>query len=398
MSISPTPAHGGSAGEVLRLVRSSGGLTRAEVMHRTGLARSTVTQRLHALVELGLVEASGASSTGGRPASRFVFRPEAGALLVADVGATGVRAAVTDLDGTVLAEVERPLDITSGPESCLTTIDRLFDGLLQRAHLSPARLLGVGLGVPGPVDFERGEVVTPPIMSGWDQFDIRSWFAPRRPCPVIVENDANAMAVGEHRMAHADVDSLIMLKISTGIGAGIIAGGRLFRGFDGAAGDLGHVQLSGPEAVGPQPVCRCGNHGCVEAYAGGWALVRDLRELGRDVSSVSDIVALVRAADPEAVAATRRAGRIIGAGLSDAVSLLNPAVVVLGGALTSAGEHLFAGVRETVYARSLPLATRRLSIVGASQGQHAGLAGIVVTLNDHLLDPSRIEEMLGPMV
>lgn len=395
MSISPSSPRGGSAGEVLRLLRSSGGLTRAEVMHRTGLARSTVTQRLDALVELGLVETSGATSTGGRPASRFVFRPDVGALLVADVGATGVRAAATDLDGTVLAEVERPLDVASGPEPCLDIIDGLFDRLLQRAGLSPTCPLGVGLGVPGPVDFERGQVVTPPIMSGWDQFDIRSWFAPRRSCPVIVENDANAMAVGEHRLAHAAVDSLILLKISTGIGAGIIAGGKLFRGFDGAAGDLGHLQLNAPEEIGPQPVCRCGNHGCVEAYAGGWALVRDLRELGRDVSSVGDIVNLVRAADPEALAATRRAGRIIGAGLSDAVSLLNPAVVVLGGALTSAGEHLFAGVREAVYERSLPLATRRLSIVGASQGQHAGLAGLVVTLNDHLLDPSRIEEMLG---
>lgn len=387
-------ASAGSVGDVLHLVRTNGGLTRAEIMEYTGLARSTVAQRLHSLVSLGLVGPAGAASTKGRPASRFVFLPQAGSLLIADMGATGVRVAATDLDGRILAEEQRSLDIASGPRPCLELIDALFDDVLGATGQSPKNVLGIGVGVPGPVDFEAGCVVNPPIMRGWDGYDIPAWFAPRFACPVKVEKDANAMAVGEHRLAHPEVDALLMLKISTGVGSGIIAGGRLYRGHDGAAGDIGHLPLR-VEGAAPPPLCRCGQVGCIEAYAGGWALVRDLREAGLPVSSVDDIVELVRAGDPQAIASVRRAGRIIGDGLSDAVSLLNPEVVVLGGSLALAENHLFAGVRESVYRRSLPLATRRLRIVGASQGLRSGVAGLVATLNDYLLEPARVDRLVA---
>lgn len=396
---SPTgirPAEsGGTAGHVLALIRRSGGLTRADIIELTGLARATVGNRLEALQAAGYISSGSPVVAGrGRPASTFTFRPDRGVLLVAEAGATGVRLALTDLAGAVLDEGRSALEITLGPQAWLARVESMFDDLLARAGRNAKQVKGIGIAVPGPVDFARGVVVSPPIMTGWDEYPIRSWFSPRFDCPVLVENDANAMTVGEHRASYADRSSLVMLKLATGIGAGVIADGHIYRGQDGAAGDIGHIQITAPDA-GPPPLCRCGNLGCIEAYAGGWALIRDLNAGGRAVGSVAEVVSLVSAGDPLATTLSRRAGRLIGIALADAVSLLNPGVVVIGGELAGAANELFAGIRESVYARSLPLATRRLDIVAARLGDGAGVSGLTATVTDHIFAPARIDAALA---
>lgn len=389
-------ARPGSAGHVLDLIRRTGGLTRAEILEETGLARSTVAARLAALQSAGLVAAGGTTAVGrGRPPSQFHFREDSGALLLADAGATGVRVALTDLAGRVRLESRHDLEIRIGPQPWLRRVGELFAGLLERDGARPGFVRGIGLAVPGPVDFASATVVNPPIMTGWDRYPVREWFAATYDCPVILENDANAMALGEYHAEHAGRSSMVMLKIATGIGAGIIAGGRLYRGEDGAAGDIGHIQVSGPDGPHAAPLCRCGNLGCVEAYAGGWALLRDLREQGRDVSRVSDVARLLRSGDPAAVALARQAGRTLGVALADAVSLLNPGLVVIGGELGSAADTMVAGIREMVYARSLPLATRRLDIVPAALGEMSGVMGLAAALTDHIFDPARVDAALA---
>ncbi|NUR81721.1 MAG: ROK family transcriptional regulator [Dermatophilaceae bacterium] len=385
----------GTPGQVLALIRAHGDVTRAELVDRTGLARGTVGARLDALQQAGLIAPAEMTSTSrGRPPSRFRFRHEGGALLIADSGATGVRLAVTDLAGTVEAQSRLSLDIATGPDEWLDAVMSAFTGMLDELGLSGSAVHGIGLALPGPVDNVAGMVVSPPIMTGWDRYPIRDKLATHFTCPVVVENDANAMAIGEHRLAHPDVSSMLMLKLATGIGAGLIAGGAIFRGADGAAGDIGHIQVVVPEE-GTPPQCRCGNQGCIEAYAGGWALVRDLQDAGLEVATVHDAVQLIASGDPTATRLLRRAGRIIGIALSDAVSLLNPEVVVIGGELAAAENHLFAGIRESVYARSLPLATRRLQIVPAAERELAGVRGLVTALCDHLYEPSRVDAQLA---
>ena len=393
-----TAARSGGApaapGDVLTLLRAAGPLTRAEVMARTGLSRSTVTQRLDALLRAGLVVSAGPGSTArGRPADQFAFHRDHGALLVADVGASGLRAALTDLSGAIRHERTAVVDVAEGPAAVLGLVSDLFSALLADAGRSPSAVHGIGLDVPGPVDFARGRVVSPPIMSGWDGYDIAGWFRPRFGCPVLVENDVNAMAFGEHR-GLPDADPLLVIKIGTGIGAGIVSGGRVFRGADGAAGDIGHLQLTVPGEAAP-PVCRCGNTGCVEARAGGWALIRDLRAAGHDVADVDGVVALVARGDRTAVALTRAAGRLIGTAVADAVSLLNPRAVVLTGQLAAAEEQLMAGVREMVYRRSLPLATARIDISRSTLGNRGGLIGTSLLVADLVLAPDRVGAMIG---
>jgi predicted NBD/HSP70 family sugar kinase len=384
----------GSVGHVLDVIRRAGGLTRAEIIERTGLSRTTVASRLDALQDAGLISSGQSTSARGRPPSHFLFREDQGALLIADAGATGVQVAVTDLGGHIRSDLRARLDITVGPDVWLQSVGELFDQLLASADLTKDAVRGIGLAVPGPVDFASATVVSPPIMTGWDAYPIRSWFDSRFDCPVIVDNDANAKALGEHAREFADHDSLVMVKVATGIGAGIIAHGIIYRGADGAAGDIGHIQIDPHDdtlAADAPPICRCGNVGCLEAYAGGWALLRDLRKAGRDVTAIPDVVGLIVAGDALAVNLARRAGRFIGRTLSEVISLLNPSVVVIGGELAAGSDYVIAGIRESVYARSSPLATRTLQIVPARLGDRAGTVGLTSVLTDYLYDPLRID-------
>jgi predicted NBD/HSP70 family sugar kinase len=274
------------------------------------------------------------------------------------------------------------------------TVSGFFAEMLTEAGCSPHEVHGIGLDVPGPVDFATGRVISPPIMSGWDGYDIPGWFRPGFDCPVLLENDVNAMAFGEQRTVYPDTDSLLVVKVGTGVGAGIISGGRVYRGADGAAGDIGHVQIAVPGEAAPPP-CRCGNTGCVEARVGGWALIRDLRAAGHDPADVADVVGLVRRGDSTAVALVRQAGRLLGRAVADAVSLLNPRVVVLGGQLSAAEEQLMAGVREMVYSRSLPLATSRRQITRSTLGQRAAVIGTAMLLADLVFAPERVDRALA---
>ena len=379
------------AGAILRLIREGDARTRAEIARRTGLARSTVAQRVDALLAHQLVyEQGGTASTGGRPPTALAFNHEAGTVLVADLGATHARLAVSDLAGTLLVELASDLDIALGPERVLDWVHQHFLGLLREAGSDPGEVHGIGIGVPGPVDFSRGEPVNPPIMPGWDRFSIPGWFAGRYEAPVLVDNDVNIMALGEHRTHWRASRHLLCVKVGTGIGCGIVVDGHIHRGEQGAAGDIGHIRISGHDDV----VCRCGNVGCLEAVAGGRALAERLAAEGLEAANSRDVVRLVRAGDPLAVRIVREAGRTLGEVLAGCVNFFNPAVIVIGGDIAAAHEQLLAGVREVTFRRSLPLATRDLRLVPSRLGDRAGIHGAATMVLEHVLAPEAIDRAI----
>ncbi|MDA0180589.1 ROK family protein [Solirubrobacter phytolaccae] len=366
-------------------------MTRADLVKQTGLARSTVAQRLDALREHELVyEAHASASTGGRPPTVLMFNQGAGVVLVADLGATHSRLVVSDLAGTQLVEMTFDMDIAEGPEQVLSTVKQHFVALLAQVDRTPADVRGIGVGVPGPVAFSRGEPVAPPIMPGWDSFSIPSWFAKDFDGPVLVDNDVNTMALGEHWTHWREHEHLLYVKIGTGIGCGIVAGRRIHRGAQGAAGDIGHVRLAGHDDV----ICRCGNIGCLEAVAGGRALAAKLSDLGFDASSSRDVVTLVRAGEPQAIQAVRDAGRCLGEVLAGAVNFFNPGAIVIGGDIADAHQQLLAGVREVIFQRSLPLATGDLRIVPSRLGDRAGVVGIGIMVIEHILSPEAVDRVI----
>jgi predicted NBD/HSP70 family sugar kinase len=382
----------GSAGALLQLLRDGTPRTRSELAASTGLGRSTVAQRVDALVASALVGAAGeATSTGGRPPARFAFNPRARLVLGADVGATHVRLAVADLAARVLADDVVDLDISVGPEKVLAWVVDRSRALVRRSGRRLGEVIGVGIGLPGPVEFATGRPTSPPIMPGWDGFDVPGFVRESlRGADVVVDNDVNVMALGERFLAFPSVDHLMFVKVATGIGCGIISDGALRRGANGAAGDLGHVRVPADVSA----VCRCGNVGCLEAVASGAAVARALSEVGIEAGSSRDVVALARSGSTEAIGLVRDAGRTIGEVLASAVSLLNPSIIVIGGSLAEAGDPLLAGVREVVYQRSLPLATADLRIVASSSGVRAGIVGAAVLAIETVLAPAAVDAML----
>lgn len=376
----------------MRLLRDGVPRTRSELTTVTGLARSTVRARLDALLDAGLVSDGGSeASTGGRPAGRFVFNARARVVLAAEVGATHATIAVTDLTSAPLAVSRLDQDIAEGPEVVLPRLIAAWRALLAETGLESTRVAGVGIGLPGPVEHSTGRPNNPPIMPGWDGYDVPGLISAELGVPVLVDNEVNLMALGEHTTSFPEAEHLIVIKVATGIGAGFISNGLLHRGAVGAAGDLGHILA--PHA-GDVP-CRCGNTGCLEAVASGSAIAAALRAKGVEAHTSSDVVALVRAGNLEAGQAVRQAGRNIGEVLAACVSMFNPSLIVVGGTVALAGEMLLAGVREAIYRRSLPLATGNLRIVPSQAGDDAGVLGAAAMVVQHVLSPAVVDRQLA---
>jgi glucokinase-like ROK family protein len=392
---------------VLDEIRLGRSRSRSELAERTGLGRAIVAARVGELVERGLVvEGDPGPSTGGRPPRQLTFNARAGHLLVADLGATSVDVALTTLDGRILGHHDEPAEIEAGPEAGLARVEELFDQLVATTHGVPGRLWGVGLGVPGPVEFATGRPISPPIMPGWDGYPIRERFAARYGAPVWVDNDVNLLALGEWRSGiAAGHDDVVVVKIGTGIGAGIISGGRIHRGAQGSAGDVGHIQVIDDPTV----ICRCGNVGCLEALAGGAAIGAAGEEAARsghsarlqtaldqrDRVSAEDVARAASAGDPVALAMLQGAGRRVGAMLASVVNFFNPSLIVIGGGVANSPDSLLASIRETVYRRSLPLATRDLLIQRSSLGGLAGVIGAASMVVDELFSRDAIGEWLA---
>jgi glucokinase-like ROK family protein len=389
---------------VLDLVRSAAARTRPELAQRSGLGRTVVVQRIEQLLAAGLVaEETYAPSTGGRPARELRFRSEAGCLLICDLGATSTAVGIADLSGALLASYEEASDIADGPEKILGRVEELFDDLLDHRSSADPPVWGVGIGVPGPVEYATGRPISPPIMPGWDGYPIRQRFATRYDVPTWVDNDVNLMALGELRLGLARGEKdVVFLKIGTGIGAGLVSAGRLHRGAQGVAGDIGHVAVVDDATV----ICRCGNIGCLEAIAGGAVLgrlateaaldghspflARRLAESGADALQAKDLADAAQHGDAVAVQIFGRSGQHIGGILATIVNFYNPSLVVLGGGVTAVGDLLLASIRQTVYRRSLPLATRDLRIARSALGDTAGLHGAAFLVIDELFSRHRL--------
>jgi predicted NBD/HSP70 family sugar kinase len=249
---------------------------------------------------------------------------------------------------------------------------------------------GVGIGLPGPVDFAHGMAVNPPIMAGWHMFGVADHCRALYGVPVLVDNDVNIMALGEYWVMEPKVEDFIFVKVGTGIGSGLILGGLLHRGTNGAAGDMGHVRTTSDEVL-----CRCGNNGCLEATAGGGALAARLRERGFDATGSRDVVRLVDEGNREAIRSVRAAGRLIGQVLASMVNLLNPELIMVGGDMARAEPQLLAGIREVVYQRSTTLSTTDLQISVSTLGDRAGITGAAAMAIDHILTPSAIDHVLA---
>ncbi|WP_405099646.1 ROK family protein [Micromonospora sp. NBC_01412] len=375
---------------LLRLLRDEGAVSRAELGDRLQMPRPRLLAELERLVGLGYVAEAGlAASRGGRRSTLVELNPQLRFAAV-DLGASSIDLEVVNGRLETIAAYGEPADIRNGPKVTLQRVNEL----LHKARVDGAhdRLHAVGVGVPGPVSFRDGVPVSPPIMPGWDRFPVRELLTREHGCPAVVDNDVNIMAIGERHggVAHS-VDDFLFIKIGTGIGCGIYLGGDVYRGTDGCAGDIGHIQVD-PHG----PMCSCGNAGCLEALFSGAALAREAnvaarsgaspaladRFANRGVVTARDVAEGAVEGDVACIQLIREGGRRVGGVLAGLVSFTNPSMIVIGGGLAQLGHILLAEIRSVVYRRSLPLATGNLPVVLSELGPRAGVAGAAVLASD----------------
>lgn len=344
----------GSRSEVLHLVRSGQAASRADVARLTGMSASTASARVDALIRRGLLHEDEAPRprTGRRP-RRLTIAAGLGTVAAVDIGPTSATVSLADLGGSELHSEEVALDLGDGPQA---TIDALAPALAALVRDRPP-LQAVCLGVPGPVGAERDKVIAPARMPGWNGVDVRALSEALLEAPVVVENDANLIALGEHRRRADPHGDLVVVKVDAGIGCGFIVAGQLYRGAGGMAGDVSHTVVPGA----PPVPCSCGRVGCLDVVASGSAMLTRLREAGVEAEGTDDVLALAHDGDPVATNLLREAGERVGAVLATVVSFLNPTDVVMAGSVSAAPSFLSA-VRSGIYAACLPATTADLRV------------------------------------
>ena len=363
----------------------SAGGSRHGMAEQLGFSKSKANALIAGLVEQGLLAEAGLQrSSGGRRPENLQLHAGLGVVVGIDIGATSVDVAVLGPDLAVLAHHGEPADVREGPGVVLARVRVLVRELLSRAGFEPRQVIGIGIGVPGPVNFEIGQLVNPPLMPAWDSFSIRDYLREEYAAPVFVDNDVNLMALGELWRLQRSLPNFLVVKVGTGIGCGIVCHGEVYRGAAGSAGDVGHICV---DQEGPR--CHCGNLGCVEVMAAGPAITRMAVEAAMAGESAAlaeclraqgridaiDVGEASRAGDASANAIVQRAGSLIGQMLASIVNFFNPSHVFIGGGITRIGPLFLAAVRQSVYQRSLALSTRHLEIQYTPLGTQGGLVG-----------------------
>jgi glucokinase-like ROK family protein len=387
--------------ELVDLIRRYGEFSKADLAAFTEYSRTKITGCVDSLLDKKIIVANNVTEyTGGRRSKTFSLNGDLGLVAGIDIGATSVDLVIADFSGKFLVRYSEPASVKHGPIKVLGQACSLLEKMLKDTNLSPGKLHGIGIGVPGPVDFSAGTLVSPPIMPGWDRYPIiqtvQQWFPSAN---VVVDNDVNVMALGEiYQGVGKGVDNLIFVKIGTGIGAGIVCEGKIYRGASGCAGDIGHI---GVDKFGP--MCHCGNKGCLEAVAAGPAIAErsliaaqagkspillKLYENNGKVLRAEDVGEAAREGDALAVEVIRESGQFVGDVLDGLVNFFNPGVIVIGGGVSNLGNLLLSSIRQTVLNRSTPLATRDLHIVFSEIGPDAGVIGAVNLAMDYMFSIS----------
>lgn len=386
---SQTSLHRANLERVVRAVRMAGSLTQAEIARSTGLSAATVSNIVRELKDGGTVDVT-PTSAGGRRARSVSLSGDAGIVIGVDFGHTHLRVAVGNLAHQVLAEEAEPLDVDASAAEGFDRAERLVNRLIETTGIGRDKVIGVGLGVPGPIDVSSGTLGSTSILPGWSGINPAEELSARLGVPVHVDNDANLGALGELVWGSGrGVRDLAYIKVASGVGAGLVIDGRVYRGPGGTAGEIGHITL---DESGP--VCRCGNRGCLETFtAARYVLPLLWPSHGPDLT-LERVVQLAREGDPGCRRVIADVGRHIGSGVANLCNLLNPSRVVLGGDLAEAGELVLSPIRDSVGRYAIPSAARQLSLVQGALGGRAEVLGALALVLSEMGDSTLLGSSL----
>ncbi|MER7548623.1 MULTISPECIES: ROK family transcriptional regulator [Streptomyces] len=386
---SQTSLHRANLERVVRAVRMAGSLTQAEIARSTGLSAATVSNIVRELKDGGTVEVT-PTSAGGRRARSVSLSGDAGIVIGVDFGHTHLRVAVGNLAHQVLAEESEPLDVDASSAEGFDRAEVLVKRLIAATGIGPDKVIGIGLGVPGPIDVESGTLGSTSILPGWTGINPSEELSGRLGVPVYVDNDANLGALGELVWGSGrGVKDLAYIKVASGVGAGLVIDGTIYRGPGGTAGEIGHITL---DESGP--VCRCGNRGCLETFTAARYVLPLLRPSHGPGLTMERVVQLAREGDPGCRRVIGDVGRHIGSGVANLCNLLNPSRVVLGGSLAEAGELVLGPIRDSVSRYAIPSAARQLSVLPGALGGRAEVLGALALVLSEMGDSTLLESTL----
>ncbi|MBN1139099.1 MAG: ROK family transcriptional regulator [Anaerolineae bacterium] len=394
---------------VLRYLHEGAPLSRAGLASLTGLNKTTISSLIEELLDRGLVREIGLdASAGGRPATLLELNSQAGCIVGVELGVDFVSVVLSNLAGQILLRRFEEADPAIGQEAVIAQTLRLVDEAIAARQPADARLLGLGLATPGTVNVQEGTLIFSPNLQ-WRMVPFGQIFHDHTGLPVIVDNDANAAAVGEHLFGMArQVDDFVLIFAGVGVGGGLFLRGELYRGASGFAGEIGHTNFM---IEGYRPPCRCGNRGCWETFINQYSAVERMRarlEVGRS-SLVARLVAernaplsmpiIVQAADAgdaEAREALGETGYLIGLGVANLVNIFNPELVVLGGPATVAGKYFLPAIEQAVRKTALPEIGQQAQIVLSAFGPDTSLIGAAALVVEAVLaNPSSVAKQSG---
>lgn len=386
---SQSSLHRANLERVVRAVRMAGSLTQAEIARTTGLSAATVSNIVRELKDGGTVEVT-PTSAGGRRARSVALSGDAGIVVGVDFGHAHLRVAVGNLAHQVLAEETEPLDVDASAAQGMDRAEQLVGRLIEVSGIDPAKVVGVGLGVPGPIDVATGTLGSTAILPGWAGANPRDDLAARLGVPVYVDNDANLGALGELVWGSGrGVADLAYIKVASGVGAGLVISGQIYRGPGGTAGEIGHITL---DESGP--VCRCGNRGCLETFTAARYVLPLLHSSHGPDLTMERMVALAQDGDPGCRRVIADVGRHVGSGVANLCNLLNPSRVVLGGDLADAGDLVLDPIRDSVARYAIPSAARQLSVLPGALGSRAEVLGALALVLSEMGDSTLLDGSL----
>jgi len=372
---SPNALRQANRRRVLEALRHEGVSTQSALARRTGLSRATVFNIVQELEQGGVVVRSGAGRT-----VEIAFSRNAGLAIGIDVDHRHLRVAVADLNHVVLHEDIEPLWEGAEADATIARAAELIDGALAALDAGLADVIGIGMCLPAPIDAASGTVGSTSILPGWIGIPAAEAVQYRLGLPVLVDNDANLGALAELIWGAArGARDVVYVKLATGVGAGIVIRGELYRGASGTAGEIGHTTI---DERGP--ICRCGSRGCLEAFVGGEALLALLPPTSSGITTLPDLVAQAVAGDPACQRVIADAGRHVGIAVANICNTIGPEVVVLGGELADAGDLIFEPIRASLIAHAVRPAVERVVVTPAALGDRAEVLGaIAVVLHAH---------------
>ncbi|MDF9276266.1 ROK family protein [Arthrobacter sp. EH-1B-1] len=371
------------SGVALSLIRSGRATTRNDLIEVLGWSRITLARRLDELLDASIIVSVGQlDSRGGRPPETFAVNADAGLLLAVDIGGSHTRLAITDLTSTLLAEDEADIGLNEGPTEIFEWAGQVFDYMLRSMGKERRDVVGIGVGVPGPVDVATGRLASPQVYPEWDGVLVREYFKTRYDHAVFaVDRDVNVMALAEARKAPTEEPNLVVVKAGMGLGLGFVTDGRVYRGARGGAGDVSCPTLGGDRLQR------------LEEVASGAVLRARLLERGYTVRTSADIVELARKGDQATLSLIEETAAIIGQTLADVVGLLNPEAVIIGGNLAQSGDPFLQPIRQAIFDGARDFATRGLVVEPSRLGHAAGVTGASLLAQDALFEPGRISRM-----